>query len=348
MDDQTLLSFGLWIKRRRKALDLTQDALAALVGCSKDLIVKIEGDARRPSREIAALLATHLQLAPEERDDFIRCARAELAPDRLPPPTRSAPRAAFAPATPTPTPPAILPAGTVTFLFTDIEGSTRLWEQQPDAMRAALARHDALLRQVIAAHQGVLVKGTGDGLHAAFARAPDGVAAAVAAQRALRAADWGALGAIHVRMALHTGAAEERDGDYFGPPLNRAARLLAVGHGGQVLLSAAAQELLADQLPAHVALRDLGIHRLKDLSRPEHIYQAQASDLPFDFPPLRTLDARPDKLPVQPTPLIGRERELAQVTALLARADVRLVTLTGPGGRYPAGKPDSDPRGGRV
>ncbi len=274
MDDQTLLSFGLWIKRRRKALDLTQDALAALVGCSKDLIVKIEGDAQRPSREIAALLATHLQLAPEERDDFIRCARAELAPDRLPPPTRSAPRAAFAPATPTPTPPAILPAGTVTFLFTDIEGSTRLWEQQPDAMRAALARHDALLRQVIAAHQGVLVKGTGDGLHAAFARAPDGVAAAVAAQRALRAADWGALGAIHVRMALHTGAAEERDGDYFGPPLNRAARLLAVGHGGQVLLSAAAQELLADQLPAHVALRDLGIHRLKDLSRPEHIYQA--------------------------------------------------------------------------
>src|SRR5215208_8422666 len=98
MDDPALLSFGLWLKRRRKALDLTQDALAALVGCSKDLIVKIEGDARRPSREIAALLATQLQLAPEERDDFIRCARAELAPDRLPPPSRSAPRAAFVPA----------------------------------------------------------------------------------------------------------------------------------------------------------------------------------------------------------------------------------------------------------
>ena len=136
MDDQALLSFGLWIKRRRKALDLTQDALAALVGCSKDLIVKIEGDARRPSREIAALLATQLQLAPEERDDFIRCARAELAPDRLPPPTRSAPRAAFPTRLPADHPRSNLPAQLSSFLGR---------EQELADLRALLARVDVRL-----------------------------------------------------------------------------------------------------------------------------------------------------------------------------------------------------------
>ena len=136
MDDQALLSFGLWIKRRRKALDLTQDALAALVGCSKDLIVKIEGDARRPSREIAALLATQLQLAPEERDDFIRCARAELAPDRLPPPSRSAPRAAFPARPPADHPRSNLPAPIASFLGR---------EQELADLRALLARADVRL-----------------------------------------------------------------------------------------------------------------------------------------------------------------------------------------------------------
>src|SRR5262245_8725255 len=130
-----------------------------------------------------------------------------------------------------------LPSGTVTFLFTDIEGSTSRWEHHPEAMRTALARHDALIRAAIADYGGHVVKTMGDAFHAAFARAPDGVAAAAAAQRRLQAESWGEIGDLRVRMTLHTGAAEERDGDYYGPPLNRAARLLATGHGGQVLLS---------------------------------------------------------------------------------------------------------------
>ena len=211
MDDQALLSFGLWIKRRRKALDLTQDALAALVGCSKDLIVKIEGDARRPSREIAALLATHLQLAPEERDDFIRCARAELAPDRLPPPTRSAPRAAFVlPGHGCSTPVPTAPSGMVLFLFTDIVGSTRLWEQYPDAMRAALARHDSILRQAIDGAGGQVFKTVGDAFHAAFRVPQSALQASLAAQRAISAEAW-ASSACPNRPGAH-GAACRRGG----------------------------------------------------------------------------------------------------------------------------------------
>src|SRR6185295_6687444 len=173
-----------------------------------------------------------------------------------------------------------LPGGTVTFLFTDIEGSTQLWEQHPQAMPAALARHDAIVRGAIESHAGVVVKTTGDGAHAAFATVPDALAAALAIGRAMEAEEWGALGALRVRMVLHTGITEERDGDYFGPPLNRAARLLAVCHGDQILLSRATQELVCDTLPPAVQLRDLGTHRLKDLTRPEHIFQVVAPDLP--------------------------------------------------------------------
>src|SRR5581483_411596 len=131
-----------------------------------------------------------------------------------------------------------LPTGIVTFLFTDIEGSTRLWEQHPEAMRSALARHDALLRSAIESYNGVVFKTVGDAFCAAFSTAPEALAAALAAQQALHAQDWTDVGGIRARMALHTGNAEERDGDYFGQPLNRVARLLAIGHGGQVLLSA--------------------------------------------------------------------------------------------------------------
>jgi predicted ATPase/class 3 adenylate cyclase len=225
-----------------------------------------------------------------------------------------------------------LPTGTVTFLFTDIEGSTTRWEHQPDAMRAALARHDALVRAAIEAHEGHVVKTMGDAFHAAFARAPDAARAALDAQRRIQAEPWAELGTIRVRMALHTGAAEERNGDYYGPPLNRAARLMSVGHGGQILLSQVTYELARDELPDGAALVDLGEHRLKDLIRPERIYQLLADDLLSSFPPLRTLASHPHNLPVQPTPLIGREHEIASVSALLARDDVRLVTLTGPGG----------------
>jgi predicted ATPase/class 3 adenylate cyclase len=224
-----------------------------------------------------------------------------------------------------------LPSGTVTFLFTDIEGSTARWEQQPEAMRVALARHDVLVRSAIQQQGGSIVKTMGDAFHAAFARASDALAAALDAQRELQAEPWGHLGALCVRMALHTGAAEERDGDYYGPSVNRAARLAGIGHGGQVLLSQATCELVRDALPEGTDLLDLGGYRLKGLARPERVYQLVAPGLPSTFPPLRTLDARPNNLPTHPTALLGREHQVAEVCALL-KDGARFVTLTGPGG----------------
>ncbi len=232
----------------------------------------------------------------------------------------------------------IAPTGTVTFLFTDIEGSTKSWQQHPDAMKLALARHHAILKQAIESHGGYVFQIIGDAFCAAFATARDGMAAALSAQRALKEAAWGETGAIRVRMALHTGSAEvhagdQKSGEYAsGLTLSRTARLLSAGHGGQILLSHATQELVRDHLPAELTLRDLGERRLKDLIRPERVYQLVAPDLPADFPPLKTLDYHPNNLPAQPTPLIGREHEIAGVQALLLRAEVRLVTLTGPGG----------------
>ena len=234
------------------------------------------------------------------------------------------------------------PTGTVTFLFTDIEGSTKLWERAPEVMAVALARHDALLRQAIETHGGIVFKTVGDAFCAAFPTAPAALAAASDAQRGLDdlrlkiddspSNHQSSVFSLRVRMALHTGSAEYRDGDYFGPTLNRVARLLATGHGGQVLLSQTAYDLARDHLPGGVGLRDLGEHRLRDLTRPEHIFQLVLPDLPADFPPLKTLDSHPHNLPVQLTPLIGRERELGEVHALVVREDVRLVTLTGVGG----------------
>ena len=226
-----------------------------------------------------------------------------------------------------------LPTGTVTFLFTDIEGSTTRWEQQRAVMQQALARHDAILRDAIESHGGHVFKTVGDAFYAVFAMAPDAVEAALAAQQALQAEAWdAALGVLRVRIALHTGGAEERDGDYFGPPLNRVARLLSAGHGGQVLLSTVTQELVHDQLPVGAELRDLGEHRLRDLIRPERIFQLVVPGLPAEFPPLCTLDTLPNNLPLQRAPFVGRERETAAVCVLLLRGDVGVVTLVGPGG----------------
>jgi predicted ATPase/class 3 adenylate cyclase/DNA-binding CsgD family transcriptional regulator len=225
------------------------------------------------------------------------------------------------------------PTGTVTFLFTDLEDSTKLWERNPKAMQVALARHDEILREVIDVRRGYVFKTVGDAFCAVFPTAQDALGAALTAQRVLASEEWSEeIGSLRVRMALHAGAAEERDGDYFGPPLNRVARLLSAGHGGQVLLSLAAQELVRDQLPEEMALRDLGERRLKDLFHPERIFQLIAPDLPTTFPPLKTLDERINNLPAQPTPLIGRESELAQVHDLLRTEGVRLLTLIGPGG----------------
>ena len=227
---------------------------------------------------------------------------------------------------------ASLPTGILTFLFTDIEGSTREWERDAEAMQSALARHDSILRAAIDAHGGQVFKTVGDAFCAVFPSASGAVAAAVAAQCELRSAFPDGRGPARVRMAIHSGEAQVRDGDYFGRAVNRVARLLAIGHGGQVLVSRAAGALLLEAPTQNTTLRDVGEHRLKDLERPERVYQLAHPDLLGEFPPLRSLDALPHNLPQQLTSLVGRERELAEVRALLHDRGVRLVTLLGPGG----------------
>ena len=222
------------------------------------------------------------------------------------------------------------PWGTVTFLFTDLEGSTRLWEEHPGAMQGALARHDEILRNAIAAHHGHLVKMTGDGAHAAFVNAQDAIGAAVAAQRALSDEAWGEPGELRVRMGIHTGPVEARDGDYFGTAVNRAARLMSAANGGQIVVSLATEELLRDVSAGDVVLVDLGEHRLRDLARAERAFQLEAPGLRSDFPPLRSLDAYEGNLPPQLTSFIGRVEELTGIAK--AYDDARLVTLTGVGG----------------
>ncbi|MBM3458249.1 MAG: adenylate/guanylate cyclase domain-containing protein, partial [Armatimonadetes bacterium] len=227
------------------------------------------------------------------------------------------------------------PSVTLTFLFTDIAGSTRLWEEHPDPMRQALRHHDDLLGACIESHGGRVFKTVGDAFCAVFADPRGAVEAVLAAQQWLPALALDTPDGprpLKVRMALHTGVVEERDGDYFGPPLNRVARLLAIGHGGQVLLSLATAELVRDHLPAGATLLGLGEHRLKDLGRPETVFQLRHPDLAPDFPPLRSLDNPELKhnLPQQVTSFIGREKEIAEVKRLFGTT--RLLTLTGAGG----------------
>ena len=222
--------------------------------------------------------------------------------------------------------------GTITFLFTDLEGSTRRWEQFPQAMPAALGRHDAILRTAIEGNGGTVVKTTGDGMMAVFGGAIGAATASLEAQRALIAEPWGETGPLRVRMGIHCGEAELRDGDYFGTTVNRAARIMAAGHGGQVLLSASAASLALELLPAGSALRDLGEHHLRDLGRPEHLYQLVHPDLPADFPRLVTARQPGADLPSRVAALIGRNEEIEQISTRLADGSVRLLTLVGPGG----------------
>ncbi|MGH8915643.1 MAG: adenylate/guanylate cyclase domain-containing protein [Acidimicrobiia bacterium] len=219
-----------------------------------------------------------------------------------------------------------------TFLFTDIESSTRLWEEHPDEMAPALARHDAILNEAVERAGGKVVKTTGDGFLAVFDSVSDTLAATVDAQSALAAEPWGPIGPIRVRMGVHAGNTENRDGDYFGPTMNRAARIMAAGHGGQVLLSAVAAGLADGRLPSGAQLRDLGIHRLKDLTLPEHLFQLVHDGLESEFPPPLTLDARPHNFPLQTTEFLGRENELASIQVMLESPSTRLLTITGPGG----------------
>jgi predicted ATPase/class 3 adenylate cyclase len=219
-----------------------------------------------------------------------------------------------------------LPTGTVTFLFTDIEGSTRLLHELGDAYGDVLAEHRHLLRDAFAAHGGVEVDTQGDAFFVAFARATDAVAAAAEAQGALVSTP------LRVRMGIHTGEPLRTAEGYAGMDLHRGARIAAAGHGGQVLLSQTTRELVEGDLSSEYALIDLGEHVLKDLTRPQRIFQLVAEGMGRDFPPLSTLAGRPTNLPPQATPLIGRERELAEVAAVLGRTDVRVLTLTGPGG----------------
>src|SRR5262245_5446108 len=339
------LSFGPWLKRRRKMQDLTQLALARAVPCAVQTIRALESNSLRPSRELALRLAHALGMPPHDYASFVAFARGGATPadwDALSPvphdykhdaiPSAVPPRNVQADGPP-PSPASLLrPSGTVTFLFTDIVGSTRLWEQYPAEMPDAFHRHETIVREVVAAHGGHLYKMIGDAFQAAFATAPSALAAALAAQRRLIAEEWGAIGSLQVRMALDSGVVEQRDDDYVGPLLNRTARLLAAAHGGQVLLSAATSELVRVQLPSGLALRELGVYHLKGLRHPEPIFQVVAPDLPSEFPALAARAADQGNLPPEPTPFVGRVKEVEAVRLCLCDPSVRLLTLTGSGG----------------
>jgi predicted ATPase/class 3 adenylate cyclase len=224
-----------------------------------------------------------------------------------------------------------LPHGTVTFLFTDLEGSTRRWEAHPQEMKDALARHNAIVHGAVESHGGVVFSTMGDGLAAVFASARDAVRAVLAAQQGLAAQEWGEVtGPLAARMGLLTDEGILGGEHYLNQPLNRCARLMAAGHGGQALVSGATEALVRDDLPAGCGLVDLGEHRLRDLARPVRIFQLAGPGLRAEFPPLRTLETFAGNLPVQLSSFVGREAELAGLAAAMARS--ALVTVTGPGG----------------
>jgi len=225
-----------------------------------------------------------------------------------------------------------LPSGTVTFLFTDIEGSTKLWEEYPEEMKSALATHDEILKHAIETNRGIVIKTTGDGVHAVFTTAMDAVNASLDAQYEVQTSEFlkNSEVSMRVRMGLHTGEAELRDGDYYGGTLNRAARIMEIAYGGQILLSSVTAALVREHLPENASLLDMGEHRLKNLSRNENIFQLNAPNLPSEFPPLQSLNTIPGNLPTQLSSFIGRDKETAEIKSMLNSA--RLVTLTGSGG----------------
>jgi predicted ATPase/class 3 adenylate cyclase/DNA-binding XRE family transcriptional regulator len=331
-----LSTFGEWLKRQRKAAGWTQDQLARQIHCSTSALRKMEAEERSPSAQVVERLAEILHIPLDERKAFLRFARGDWksAPSEVmeETPWRNSRlvdqhllRRELQIST------SAQPTGTVTFLYTDIEGSTQLWKQQPQAMAAAHARHDQILRETIESNRGYVFQVVGDAFCAAFPTAADAVRAAVKAQIELDTENWGNA-PIRVRMGIHTGKAKvQQDGKYSGfVTLSHVQRLMSIAHGGQVLLSFTAQELVQDELPEAVQLRDMGQRQLKDWNRPERIFQLVISGLPVDFPPLNTPESFPHNLPVQLTSFIGREREMAEIKQLLSKT--HLLTLTGPGG----------------
>ena len=329
MADAESTTFGTLLRRLRKAANLTQEELAERAGLSRRGINDLERGARlTPRRDTAELLADALALVGENRAVFLATARNGLfAPSPSATPSESVPAATLNRTASSP-----LPTGTVTLLFTDIEGSTKLLQRLGAQYARALGEHQTLLRAAFAAHGGTEVDTQGDAFFVAFPSAPEAVAAAGDATRALATHNWPGGTALRVRMGLHTGEPQLIAGHYVGLDVHRAARIAAAGHGGQVLLSEATRALIEQRLPEDCALRELGAHRLKDLQHPEHITQLILDGLPSEFPPLKTLDTHQHNLPVQPTPLLGREEQLTAVCALLRHDEVRMVTLTGPGG----------------
>jgi predicted ATPase/class 3 adenylate cyclase len=226
-----------------------------------------------------------------------------------------------------------LPTGTVAFMFTDIEGSTRLWESFPEEMKASLRKHDDLLANAVKKNGGYVFKTVGDAFCAVFDAVLPAIGAAIDAQIALSNETWPGTNPIRVRIAIHVGVTDERNGDYFGPVVNRVARLLNAGHGGQILLSGAAHELAVESAPPDgIAFRSLGTHRLKDLRAPQEVFEVVGPNLAVVERPLRTIDSHPNNLPIYADTFFGREEELTEVVHLVGVENVRLLTLTGPGG----------------
>jgi predicted ATPase/class 3 adenylate cyclase len=336
MDTEQAPTFGELLKRYRVAAGLSQETLAERARLSVQAISTLErGVKQAPYRETVRLLATALGLPAEEaarleasvprRRGPPELARQDMAPAAVPAEERQATERGAAPLN-------ALPTGTLTFLLTDIEGSTALWERDPGAMQAAVARHVELVTQLLAQHGGRRIKerGEGDSVFAVFTSPSAALAAASALQQALLAEPSPPETPLRVRMGLHTGEAELRAGDYYGATVNRAARIRSLAHGGQILISRSTASLVHATMPTETNLRSLGAHSLKGFTELEEIFQVCHPRLPDDFPPLHSPQAPTHNLPEAPTRLIGREAERRQVHALLGTA--RLVTLTGAGG----------------
>jgi predicted ATPase/class 3 adenylate cyclase len=336
MSTKTSTTFGKLLRQHRLAAGLSQEELAEKAGLSPHGISDLERGARRaPWPNTVRLLAEALKLTEGEGATFLAAALgnqvAQTTAAALPTQAAGGPAIATEEVVSAAGPPP-LPGGTVTFLFTDIEGSTRLLQRLGAKYGEVLNGQRAILRAALVAHGGSEVDAQGDSLFAVFPTAHAALAAAATAQRELAVHAWPEGTEVRMRIGLHSGAPTLAGDRYVGLDVHRAARIGAAGHGGQVLLSAAVMELARDELPEGAAVHDLGVHRLKDLQRPERLFQLVLPNLPNDFPPLKTLDARPNNLPIQSTSLVGREKDLADVVALLHREDVRLLTLTGAGG----------------